>query len=236
MPNRARKLTSAGAEPRHRGHLTRARIVTAALSIADRHGLGAISMRRVAAELDARPMSLYSYIASKADLLRLMAEEIVAETIVPDELSHDWRQALELIAHRSHDTFVAHPWVLDISGRRPHLGHNALRHAEQLLTAIAPLKLDPPVAWEVLFMINDYTLGHALRVAQARDEPPNSYPGFDPGQFPFLAAALSDPGPERGRETFNAGLEALLDGIEHQYGNRNQSRHQRSHKSPRKSS
>ncbi len=218
MPNRASRLAWDGAEQRSApSGLTRAAIVRAAIAIADEEGLDAVSIRRVAARLEARPMSLYTYIASKEDLLELMANEIVAEVVVAGELPGDWRDALRLIARRSHAAFVAHPWVLELSGRRRHLGHSAVRHAEQLLTAIEPLGLAVEDAWTVVYIVGDYTLGHALRVAHATREPNVQYPKFEPSAFPRLAQALEAGGQQRGEATFDAGLEAVLDGIERRF-------------------
>ena len=62
--------------------LTAGLIVEAAIRIADDEGLDAVSMRRIAAELDARPMSLYDHIGSKEGLLSLMADEVVKECLV----------------------------------------------------------------------------------------------------------------------------------------------------------
>lgn len=186
----------------------------AGIKLADEAGLDAVSIRSLAGVLQTRPMSLYTYIASKDDLLALMADAVVAEVILPGALSADWRQALRAIARRSHETFVAHPWVLEIAGRRPDLGVNALAHAEQMLEAIAPLRLDASRAWAVLFVVNDYTLGHALRMAGARREPGIGFPAFDPEAFPRLASAAEAGAQGRGEETFEAGLEAVLAGVE----------------------
>lgn len=218
MPNRASRLAPERSRVPTRGGLTSAEVVRSAIAIADREGLDAVSIRRVAAHLHARPMSLYTYIASKEDLLALMADEIVAEIIVREALPGDWREALRRIARLSHTALVSHPWVLEISGRRPHLGHNALHHAEQLLAAVAPLGLEPGAAWAVVYLVNDYTLGHALRVAHAKEESPHNYPMFNPSEFPYLAEALAAGGPERGLATFEAGLDAVLDGIERRLG------------------
>jgi hypothetical protein len=108
--------------------------------------------------------------------------------------------------------FVAHPWLAAISQRRPDLGTNAVHHAEQLLAAIAPLDLPPEEAWEVLFLVNDYTLGHALRLAHAPPPAAGGYPPFDPRQFPHLARTLAA-APRRSTDTFLAGLRRLLDGL-----------------------
>jgi AcrR family transcriptional regulator len=54
--------------------LSLARIVSAAVRVADAEGLGAVSMGRVAAELDAAPMSLYRHVAGKDELRTLMVD------------------------------------------------------------------------------------------------------------------------------------------------------------------
>jgi hypothetical protein len=162
-------------------------------------------------------------VLARERLLALMADEIVAEVLAPaaeNEAAGGWRERLRAIALRSHAAFVAHPWVLEISGRRPHLGHNAVAHAEQLLAAVEPLGLDDAGAWSVLYVVNDYTLGHALRVAHGAREPAQSYPEFDPEAHPRLAAALArgrTAGSARDDISFEAGLDTVLDGIERRY-------------------
>ncbi len=203
------------------------RVVAAAVALADEGGLDAVSIRRIAHELKMRPMSLYTYIPSKEALLELMGEQIVGEVLVREPLPDDWRQALTLIATRSHHVFTRHRWVLAISQRRTNLGRNGLRHAEQQLTALAPLALAARDAWDVLFLINDYTLGHAMRVAHAPTAPPNTYPTFDPADYPYLAHALTQPGPVRGRDTFRTGLDTILDAVERRVLQAGKSRHDR---------
>jgi AcrR family transcriptional regulator len=191
----------------------REKLVTAAVAIADREGIAAVSIRRVAQELAVRPMSIYTYIASKDELLDLMAESVVSEVLVTSPLPTDWRAAIEVVAVRSHQVFVAHPWLAAISQQRSDLGENGLRHAEQLLAAIKPLELTAEEAWDVLFLINDYTLGHALRVAHAPAPTAGNYPAFDPERFPLLAQTLHA-ARRRSRHTFLAGLSRILDSIE----------------------
>ena len=209
MPNRASRRSRADTQPlaslRHR-------LVGAAVSMADREGLEAVSIRRIAAELGLRPMSIYTYVASKEELLDLMAETVVAEVLVKQPLPKDWRAAVETIALQSHQVFLAHPWLAAISQQRPDLGRNAVHHAEQLLAAIAPLDLSPEDAWQALFLINDYTLGHAIRVAHAPSLEAGTYPPFDAKQFPHLARTLPS-ARRRDINTFLAGLRLLLDGL-----------------------
>lgn len=209
MPNRA-SLPSR--DTRRASANQREKVVAAAVALADRDGLSAVSIRRVAADLAIRPMSIYTYITSKDELLDLMAEAVVSEVLIKQPLPEDWRAAVETIAVQSHKVFVAHPWLAAISHQRPNLGRNAVHHAEQLLTAIAPLDLPADEAWEVLFLINDYTLGHALRVAHAPPPTAGAYPPYDPHEFPHLAATINS-ARRRSHDTFLAGLRRILDAI-----------------------
>jgi AcrR family transcriptional regulator len=211
MPNRARKRdTTENMAP------VIGRVVAAAVALADERGLEAVSIRRIAGELQMRPMSLYTYFPSKEALLELMGEQIVSEILIREPLPDGWREALTLIATRSHEVFTRHPWVLAISQQRTTIGRNGLRHAEQQLTALAPLALPARDDWRILFLINDYTLGHAMRVAHTPAASANTYPDFDPADYPHLAEALTQPRPARGSDTFHTGLNTILDEIERQ--------------------
>src|ERR1700676_5178880 len=76
---------------------TRDAIVAAATDLADTHGLDAVSIRRVAAALQTRPMDLYRDFARKDELIDLMADQAAAGAVL-DELPPHWRDALTAIA------------------------------------------------------------------------------------------------------------------------------------------
>src|SRR5690606_7185620 len=84
------------------------------IEIADAEGLGAVSMAAVAARLGYTPMSLYRYVNAKDDLVLLMQEE--ATGLPSDELraQADWREGLEALCREQLQSYVAHPWMLDI--------------------------------------------------------------------------------------------------------------------------
>ncbi|MEU7407444.1 TetR/AcrR family transcriptional regulator C-terminal domain-containing protein, partial [Streptomyces sp. NPDC044948] len=105
--------------------LDRERIVAAAVALADEGGLEAVSLRKVAARLNAGPMRLYGYISTKAELFDLMVDEVYAE-ILPEERPGDWREALHGLAHRTRQAALRHAWLADLLGGRPALGPNGL--------------------------------------------------------------------------------------------------------------
>jgi AcrR family transcriptional regulator len=221
MPNRAPAELDWNAPATDRGRgLTRAAIVGAAVALADREGLRAVSIRRVAGELGIRPMSIYTHVASKDDLVDLMLDAVIAEVLLPEPLPEDWREALRQIAHRSHDAFVAHPWTLEAFGQRPRFGPNTLRHVEQTLAAASRTGLDHETAAIVFSVVDEYTLGHAMRVLLVPDEDAlrgsveQMLRAADPDAFPHLAQATAASLLGSREGAFEAGLEALLDGFE----------------------
>ncbi|MEW9533514.1 TetR/AcrR family transcriptional regulator [Microbispora sp. NPDC049125] len=215
-----------------RSALTREAIVTAGLAIADAEGLDAVSIRRVAAELGARTMSLYTHIGSKEDLLDLMADEAAAEVLVPGELPGDWREALTVIARREREAVRRHPWMIELVSRRSVVGPNMLRHVEQTMSALSGLDLPIEGKFHVIAAVNDYSSGFVLREARERMAPrrdgwtdaerdafmrPYLQRLIDTGEFPNLAPLMKDGIPSTD-DNFERGLRWLLDGIARDLG------------------
>ncbi len=201
--------------------LTPETIVAAAIDIADAEGLDAVSIRRVAAKLDARPMSLYGHIPSKDDLLASMADRVTEEMLVRKPLPGDWREAIALIARREYVTFVAHPWAVQLYARQTRFSANATRLAKQMARAVAGLSLEPRDTWNLLGTVNDFVLGYSLRAVS----PPmgsdlaDAISQTDIVEFPELAALQET---LRSRSTspadrFELGLQIVLDGIERRF-------------------
>ena len=141
---------------------TREQIAATALAIADGEGFDAVSMRRVAAELDAGTMTLYSYVRTKDDLLALMHDAIMAEVLVPpDELPPGWRPALTEIARRTRAALLRHPWSL-ASLQEAQPGPNAMRRFEQYLAVLADTGLDTATKFDLLTLVNSYVFGNAV--------------------------------------------------------------------------
>jgi AcrR family transcriptional regulator len=217
--------------------LSREAIVAAAIEIADTQGLEAVSIRRLATKLDARPMSLYSHIERKGDLIDLMVDEVMAGAVIPDGPSEDWRQALREIAQRTRESTRAHPWMIAAAFRRPFPGPNALRHFDQSLGAVAELPLSPERKRAVLLAVDTYTLGFVRWevISQKREsgdlESGERGPTADEvdaylasvvasGEYPHLMDFGGKKKMTLGvkAEAFDAGLDWLLAGIEAEVG------------------
>jgi AcrR family transcriptional regulator len=217
-----------------RPRFTRDDIVAAATRIADREGFGAVSMRRIAAELDAGTMTLYHYVRTKDELLTLVTDSIMSEVVVPDDegIPTGWREAVTLIADRSRASLQRHPWILDITDD-PAIGPNSVRHFDQSLQAVASLPIDLPDKLDIVAMVDEYVFGFCI--SQRNNTGPN-YPGIDPemisyvnsllrtGDYPHLAKLAAEIGLDqawsqiethlRDADRFARNLSRLLDGIE----------------------
>lgn len=90
------------------------RIVEAAVEIADAEGLAAVSMAAVANRLGFTPMSLYRYVSAKEDLLLLMQEEATGLPAEEALAAEGWREGLTALYRGQIQTYLRHPWVLDI--------------------------------------------------------------------------------------------------------------------------
>ena len=156
-----------GAQPprRDRG-LSRAEIIKAAIAVADAEGPDAISMRRIARELNAGAMSLYWYVGSKEELLDLMLDSIEAEIEVP-EPSGDWRADLGAFAHRTRAAMSRHRWAMEFIGSRPPSRPNDVRNLERLLGMLDGTGVDDARVIMGIFMtVATFVTGAVMREAQ----------------------------------------------------------------------
>jgi AcrR family transcriptional regulator len=151
-----------------RPRFSRDQITATALRIADVNGFEAVTMKRIATELGAGTMSLYYYVRTKADVVALMQDAILADLLFPDdELPSGWREAVTVIARRTRDVLLAHPWSI-ASLNQAQFGPNAMRHIEQSLAALDQLDLDPAAKLSLWGIVDDYVFGSALHTIETR--------------------------------------------------------------------
>jgi AcrR family transcriptional regulator len=152
----------AGSSIPAKGELSRRRIVRAAIDLADAEGISALSMRAVAARLDAATMSLYRYVPSKEELIFHMIDEAIGEERFPATPPEGWRAQLELEARLQWAGFRRHPWLGPVmSVTRPQPAPNALTHMEWSLRALSGLGLDPTATLHVHVTLFCYVRGLA---------------------------------------------------------------------------
>lgn len=116
-------------------------VVDAAIDLADRDGLAALSMRGLAQHLRLGAMTLYTYVPNRADLVVLMVDQVLGRTTLPDH-PDDLRARLENVARVQYDDCRAHPWLLEVTGVRAWLGPHVADRYEWQLAAVEGIGLD----------------------------------------------------------------------------------------------
>lgn len=116
-------------------------VVAAATHVADRDGLAAATMRRVARALGVAPMSLYTYLPGKAELLDLMLDAAYGRMSRTVTAGQPWRARLTSVAESNRALFVIHPWAATVSTLRPPLGPGSIGKYDYELSALDGLGL-----------------------------------------------------------------------------------------------
>lgn len=195
---------------------SRAEILSAARRLIDQDGWEKLTIRRLASELGIGPTTLYHHVRDKEDLLLLLLNEY-AEQIPLPELPAGPAERVVAAATTLHDSLAAWPWaaeVLTVDGFVGLLRTAALRPVEAILAAAVDAGRTPDEAVEVFRAIWYYTVGEILVRARSGRKPAGvDFGGFDPVELPHLAAV----GPRwpviAARDSYPAGLRALVAGL-----------------------
>jgi AcrR family transcriptional regulator len=206
-----------------RRSLSRELIVQAAITIIERDGARALSMRKVAAELGAGVMSLYNHVPDRDALIEGVAHAVLAGLDAPDEEAdpgRDWK----LDARAMVDAFRA------AARRYPGSMHLVLtsgldlvftwQAAERALMLLAAAGFDGETSVRALRAVMAYAIGSEMMRGGAL-QTPDRFPDTsariidaDPGRFPrtiALAGELMRPDPDA---DFACGLDMLLSALD----------------------
>jgi AcrR family transcriptional regulator len=209
--------TGRGPVPEH----DRTRIAAAAVALADVDGLGAVSMRKVAAALGTGPASLYRYVDARDELLELMVDSVTAELDLSRPPSGDWRADLVALAHQLRATYRRHPWLLDLVPGRVALGPHAVDQLEYALAALAGLAAPAAAKLEAVAMLNG-VVALAVRTELAVGGSTAAWSAAQAeflgavvtaGHHPHLAAALAGAAPASENDLLDRVLPRMLAGL-----------------------
>jgi AcrR family transcriptional regulator len=199
--------------------LSRERIVEAALAIVAREGLEALSMRRLAQELDVWPMSVYRYFRDKDELLDAVVEAAADEVAVAAGLG-SWRDRVRDLLHQARAALGHEPAGLGTRFARAMLTPGALRLSEAGLAILQGAGFEPDEAARAWRALCGYAFGFTAFDEGARPAdsarraraalaalPEDEYPALTAAAGGFAASLAS-------AEELDYGLERLLDGLE----------------------
>lgn len=176
-PDRTLALLWRGTEdvPRRRGprpSRTVDDVVAAAVALADESGLGAVTMRAVAEGVGVAPMSLYTYVPGRSELLDLMVDAVYLAMERPPWRSRSWRRRVTTVAEANRALFEGHPWLAELGTQsRPPLGPGQLAKYEHELaafdgTGLRDVETDAALAFVLGFVEQDARTAQASRRAR----------------------------------------------------------------------
>lgn len=211
------------------GALTAAGIVATAIGIADGEGLSAVTMRRIASELNVAPMSLYRHVEHKDDLLLQMLDVVFRTWRPPAEPPPGWRPRVEIMARMIWDACRRHPWLASaISITRPQPAAGGMPVTEFLLAALDELGLDHDTTFTAYITLINYVRGTAVNLegeaeAEALSgvdsdawldaQAPRMLAMIDADAYPVFARYARTPYEFDIDRLFEFGLGRLLDGL-----------------------
>ncbi|MFP3915690.1 MAG: TetR/AcrR family transcriptional regulator C-terminal domain-containing protein [Actinomycetota bacterium] len=225
--------TPADSRVERRLPLSRRRVLEAAVALADRDGLAAVTMRNLARELGVEAMSLYHHVESKEDVLDGMAEEVAIEinrevTGIAPSGPGDWKQAVRETILTARRVLLKHRWAPRVLETRVAMNPDIVLYYDSLLGMLLQGGFSYDLAHHAMHALGSRALGFTQEL-------------FDPGEesggddeatalmeemadkIPNLVgmvAAISHDGPGStlgwcdDQTEFEFGLDLILDGLE----------------------
>lgn len=234
-------------EPAGRGPrpgLSLERIVAAAITVAERDGLAALSMGRIATELGSAPMSLYRYVRAKGELLALMVDAALGSPPSWPDPDEGWRSGLDRWTMAAFDVYRTRSWTIRIPISGPPITPNQIRWLEWALRCLQGTGLSHQEQLSIVLLLSGYARSQATMSVDFAEQlaaaGPDADPAaaaasygrtlarlIDPAELPAVHAAIASGSlddeypPESGThedqfvgEEVRFGLERILDGIE----------------------
>jgi AcrR family transcriptional regulator len=142
--------------------LSRERVLRAAMDLADRDGIAALSMRSLARALGVEAMSLYHYVERKEDLLGGIYDLVMREIEFPPSRPAGWKGAVRRMAVSYHAALRRHPWVHGVGTAPTRLGAGQLRYMEWTLGTLRKAGFSPRMTHHAYHILDSHIVGFAL--------------------------------------------------------------------------
>lgn len=221
-------MTDRVVRERYHAALTRDVILHAAVGLADREGLPALTMRRLAADLGVEAMSLYHHVPNKDALLDGVVDVVVTQineaTRIAErpEPTTDWRADLRQTILTARDVLLRHPWAPAVVETRAGLSRPVVAYHEHVLRLLREGGFGYDLAHHALHALGSRALGFSQELFGPGDDD-TPLPDLTPEEFPHLAAMLAevmhDPADPRlgwcdDQTEFEFAVDLLLEGLE----------------------
>jgi AcrR family transcriptional regulator len=203
--------------------LTRERVLAAAIGLADREGIDALSMRKLGQALGVEAMSLYNHVKNKDDILDGIVDMVVSKFELP-EPGTDWKAAIRRTAMTAHDVLVQHPWAASLMLSPARMSSARLRYMEGILGSLRQGGFSAEMTHHAYHALDSHISGFTLWQVhfqfdpkEADDIAANFLGKLGPDTYPYLlehaGEHMKEARPEDEGE-FAFGLDLILDGLE----------------------
>jgi AcrR family transcriptional regulator len=210
--------------------LSRAAVIDAGLRVLADGGLAAVTMRRVATELDTGPASLYAYVANRDELLREMLDAVLGRVLDSASLEPPdparWREQLMALLLRMLDALNEHPGIAAVTMAQIPTGTNALLVADKVLGLLRAGGVPgQSAAWAVdviALYVSAAALEQSMYLEQGKDESAieaqleevrERYGSLSPARYPNITAMLGPLTSGSGERRFAFGLDVFITGL-----------------------
>ena len=206
-----------------RPRLTRESVLACAIDIADEVGIEPLTLRKLAAALGVKPMSIYHHVANKDEILDGMVDTVFGEIELPPP-DLDWKAAMRVRAVSAREVLARHRWAAGMLDSRTNPGPRTLRHHDAVLGCLRGGGFTVEMSAHAVALIDSYIYGFAIQEAAlpfhgeseiadlaeelARALPADEYPNL----VEFTFDHVLRPGYRFGDE-FEFGLELVLEGL-----------------------
>src|SRR5438552_14524700 len=207
-----------------RAQLSRERVLGAAVALADREGIEALSMRNLGQEVGVEAMSLYNHVRNKEELLNGMVDIVFSEIDLPTA-GEDWPKAMRRRAISARQALKRHPWPIGLMESRAQPGAATLRHHDSVLRNLREGGMSIEMAAHAYSILDSYIYGFTLneqslpfdnspeKVAEVAGNIMREMPA---GEYPYLTEMAVEHAMKQDhdyRNQFEFGLNPILDGL-----------------------
>ncbi|MGW0948754.1 TetR/AcrR family transcriptional regulator [Streptomyces sp. NPDC002623] len=219
----SKQVSERAPDPAERIPLSRERILSAAVAIADAGGVGSLTMRSLAQELGVKPMAVYHHVANKDEIMDGIVDLVFSQIELPSP-GDDWRHEMHRRATSARRVLKRHPWAIGLLESRTTPGPATLRHHDATIGTLRRAGLSVEMTAHAYALLDSYVYGFAVQEAALPVQGPDTLAEvteeivqhFSPGDYPHLGEMAAEhilrPGYDFGDE-FEFGLGVVLDAL-----------------------